>query len=71
MVDAGEISWIKPRSPFSLLAIKSPSWIDGSSQPFYNAALNHEVKEKDRTPTDDLRRINIDLPGVKKDGTDE
>ena len=65
MVDNGEISWIKSGAPFSLLAIKSPSWIDGSSQPLYNAALDHGKKETDVLGKRDLSRITVDLKGME------
>ena len=65
MVDNGEISWIKSGEPFSLLAIKSPSWIDGSSQPLYNAALDHEQKKSDASRKLDLSRITVDIKGME------
>jgi hypothetical protein len=68
MVDNGEISWIKPGSAFSLLAIKSPSWIDGSSQPLYNAALDHGQKETDVSQKQNLSRITVDIKGMESDG---
>lgn len=65
MVDNGEISWLKPGESFSLLAIKSPSWIDGSSQPLYNAALDHEQKKSDASRKHDLSRITVDIKGME------
>jgi len=61
MVNAGEVSWIKPRQAFGLLACRSSSWIDGSSQPLYNAALERYDREENRTRTTDLNRIQINI----------
>lgn len=71
MVDAGQISWIKPKAPFSLMAIQSPSWIDGSAQPFYNAALDHNIKDEKQTTSESLRKMTFDLPEVRTNETNE
>lgn len=62
MVDAGEVSWIQPGQPFGLLACRSPVWTDGSTQPLYNAALDRQPKEDESGHTDDLKRVEVDLP---------
>lgn len=62
MVNANEVSWIQPGEPFGLLACKSPTWTDGSTQPLYNAALDRQPKEEPTGPSIDLKRMKVELP---------